>query len=61
MQLPHATEEPDATEENKEEEEEMEEEGEDLDGPAREGQLAKNISDMDRRQEDVHMIFKFWW
>ena len=60
MQLPHATEEPDATEENKEEEEEMEEEGEDLDGPAREGQLAKNISDMDRRQEDVHMIFKFW-
>ena len=42
------------------EEEEMEEEGEDLDGPAREGQLAKNISDMDRRQEDVHMIFKFW-
>ena len=60
MQLPRATEEPDATEENKEEEEEMEEEGEDLDGPAREGQLAKNISDMDRRQEDVHMIFKFW-
>ena len=60
MQLPHATEEPDATDDNKEEEEEMEEEGEDLDGPAREGQLAKNISDMDRRQEDVHMIFKFW-
>ena len=60
MQLPHATEEPDATEESEEEEEEMEEEGEDLDGPAREGQLAKNISDMDRRQEDVHMIFKFW-
>ena len=60
MQLPHATEEPDATEESEEEEEEMEEEGEDLDGPAREGQLAKNISDMDRRQEDVHMVFKFW-